>query len=155
MNFRVPTLSKPGERRTSFAGHPADDWRLVLAALTLLVRIRVGLSLSTLKVVQARLPGLAQAGRAERAHSPAKVARYVALAAWLVPGASCLTQALACQVLLQRNRVASSVAVGVRRTSKGLAAHAWVVVEGRVALGGTTETLGEFSPIAEFGPLPQ
>jgi hypothetical protein len=143
--------SKIVRARTSSAAHSAADWRLMLSVLGLLVRVRVGLTFSSLKAVQGWLP--TEPARANTGISPERIARYVRRGARLVPGASCLTQALTCQTLLHRNGVASTIKLGVRRQGDDLAAHAWVVVDERVALGGTPATLREFAQIVQFGPI--
>jgi hypothetical protein len=55
----------------------------------------------------------------------------------VVPGATCLTQALAAQVLLSRRGCMSRVRIGVARgPAGGLLAHAWLESDGVVVLGG-------------------
>jgi hypothetical protein len=122
----------------------------MLSVVALLVRVRLGLTFASLKTVQGwleRMPVAATTG------SPQRLAHYVRRGARLVPGASCLTQALAYQALLHRSGVASTIKLGVRRQGGGLAAHAWVVVDERVALGGTAATEREFAQIVQFGPI--
>jgi hypothetical protein len=55
-----------------------------------------------------------------------------------VPGATCLTQALAAQVLLSRRGYASRLRIGVARAAdNGLRAHAWLESDGVVVFGGS------------------
>jgi len=63
-------------------------------------------------------------------------------AAWAVriagahlPAATCLTQAIALQAMLERTGFHSLIEIGVT-TNSGLKAHAWVVADGRVVIGG-------------------
>jgi hypothetical protein len=66
-----------------------------------------------------------------------RIVRTIRSAARLVPRASCLTQALAGQLLLASNGIRSDLRIGVCRSDPGgLAAHAWVEVDGVVVLGG-------------------
>ena len=54
-----------------------------------------------------------------------------------LPGATCLTQALAAQALLTQSGFPSQVEIGVARDDRRrLQAHAWVVCHGQVVLGG-------------------
>ena len=70
----------------------------------------------------------------------------------VVPGASCLTQALAGQWLLDRLGYASQVVIGVRPVTGGsLAAHAWLVASERTVVGGDAEDLGRFQKLTELG----
>jgi len=54
-----------------------------------------------------------------------------------LPGATCLTQALAAQALLSQSGFPSQVEIGVAKDDlRRLQAHAWVVCHGQVVLGG-------------------
>jgi hypothetical protein len=54
-----------------------------------------------------------------------------------IPGATCLTQALAAQLLLARRGHSSRLRIGVARArGGGLRAHAWLESEGVVVIGG-------------------
>jgi hypothetical protein len=54
-----------------------------------------------------------------------------------VPGATCLTQALAAQVLLTRAGHPSRVEIGVAKSEKNqFQAHAWLVLGDQVLIGG-------------------
>lgn len=61
--------------------------------------------------------------------------------------ASCLTRAFALARLLTTRGIPYELRVGVRRSSEGIAAHAWVSNETGVLIGGT-ET-GQYSPVFE------
>jgi hypothetical protein len=55
-----------------------------------------------------------------------------------VPAATCLTQALAAQVLLTRRGRAARLHIGVSKAEgRKLEAHAWVESQGRVVIGGS------------------
>ena len=57
-----------------------------------------------------------------------------------IPAASCLTQAMATQVLLGRLGQASELHLGVARKPNGqFEAHAWIETQGRVVNGGAIE----------------
>lgn len=103
-----------------------------------------------------RVGGVVAATRAALWMVPAHMARRVAAQAaagavgsveqlvWAVrvvsrylPGATCLTQALAAQALLARSGFPSKVEIGVARDEgRRIRAHAWVVCYGQVVLGG-------------------
>lgn len=71
------------------------------------------------------------------ARQPARriAARTVRVAGY-VPGASCLTQAIAARVLLAWGGHASALRFGVRRDGAALVAHAWLEHQGQVLVGG-------------------
>ncbi|SFN69856.1 Transglutaminase-like superfamily protein [Mesorhizobium sp. NFR06] len=78
-----------------------------------------------------------------------RVAWGVAAAARLVPGASCLTQALAGQYLLARQGSASKISIGVERgTGSELKAHAWLMSGNHIVLGGS---LNGFTHLVDHG----
>lgn len=65
-----------------------------------------------------------------------RVVWAVQLTSRRVPGASCLTQALAAKLLLARWGVHSQLHVGVARSEQGhFQAHAWLEAVGRVVIG--------------------
>lgn len=66
---------------------------------------------------------------------PAEVAWSVQAAARFVPYSTCLVQALAARILLADSGIPSLVHVGVRRSERGLDAHAWLECRGETCLG--------------------
>ncbi|WP_164854725.1 lasso peptide biosynthesis B2 protein [Devosia sp. 1566] len=129
----------------------AADYRLLAEAIILLLQVRLGLSFSSLQQLQHKFLGPDRQESAARADVP-RIARVVRNAARLVPGASCLTQGLAYQILLHRRGVPSELKIGVRHNERGeFAAHAWVSVAGQVQLGGSRQQVAAFAPIAQFG----
>jgi hypothetical protein len=77
---------------------------------------------------------------------PETLVREVRRVARFVPRASCLTQALAAEVLLSRAGHAPRLRLGFRRDDAGaLTAHAWVENTGQVVLG--NEDVERFTPL--------
>jgi hypothetical protein len=71
-----------------------------------------------------------------------------------VPGASCLTQALAAQVLLAQSGYDSRVEIGVERNQHGrFQAHAWLVCGDEVVLGGAEAE--RYVPLASWKSSPE
>jgi hypothetical protein len=67
-----------------------------------------------------------------------------------VPGASCLTQAMALQYLLARAGHASELFVGVRQDEAGaFQAHAWLACNARTVLGAAGTRLEDFTMLAQ------
>jgi hypothetical protein len=84
-------------------------------------------------------------------HSDEQVAWAVSLASRYIPRASCLTQALTAQILLNWSGHENQLHIGVAREF-GFKAHAWIECAGRVLVGGALESAG-YSPILTFeGP---
>jgi hypothetical protein len=129
--------------------------RLVAESLAALCAVRLALTLVGLAQLRALwLPsGLSPAGEGATVEA-ARVARAVRVAAHLVPFASCLTQAQAAQILLARHGVASTVCLGVRQSSAGtMAAHAWLIANGRLVLGGAPGEVARFRQLATLAPV--
>jgi hypothetical protein len=79
-----------------------------------------------------------------------KVAWAIDRGSRCVPFASCLTQALAARVLMGRYGYPAEIHIGVTRSaSNAFAAHAWVVSEGELMVGGADA--GSYRPIAVLG----
>ncbi|MER8660975.1 lasso peptide biosynthesis B2 protein [Mesorhizobium sp. M1148] len=118
--------------------------------LAVVVAVRLGLTLLSYNIVRRMVTRL-------DAREPAdigdlrRVAWGVAAAARLVPGASCLTQALSGQYLLARQGNASKIRIGIERgtgTATELKAHAWLVSGDHIVLGGS---LGRFNHLVDHG----
>ena len=128
----------------------AERWLLIKAAL-LLLTIKLGLRLLPLQTLRRFLcratGGLAILHPADHT-SADKVAWAVEAASQHTPGAkSCLTQALAAQVLLTRRGYPALLHIGVARGERGrFQAHAWVESAGEILIGGAEP--GQFTPLA-------
>lgn len=80
-------------------------------------------------------------------HSVEQIVWAISRAQRLVPGASCLVQALAAERLLRESGHPARVCIGVQKTEhSSLQAHAWVEVDGRRVIGD--------SPELSYVPLP-
>lgn len=97
-----------------------------------LARARVRLSLDPQAAMRA--PAARPAGRGPRTGAY-EIAATVRLWKRVVPGATCLVQAIAAQELLAESGHSSQIFFGVTRGANGLCAHAWVEVEGDVVVG--------------------
>ena len=126
--------------RTLLALRPTEI-RLLAAALPLVAATRAALCvLPSRSIVRgvAKLPAH-PAPPSTATATPAEVAWAVEAASRLVPGATCLTQAVAARLLLHRHGHAAELCVGVGHYDHGgFRAHAWVEHRGRVLLGGSS-----------------
>jgi hypothetical protein len=106
---------------------------------------RLGLSVFSYKTVKGWIPEHARNDMAAP-ETLRRVGWGVRNSARLVPGASCLTQALAAQFLLARSGYRSQLQVGVAKDPSGrLLAHAWLVSSGRVVIGGSSRELARYA----------
>ncbi|MFO1086730.1 MAG: lasso peptide biosynthesis B2 protein [Reyranellaceae bacterium] len=126
-----------------FLALPGRDRRLLLHALVTLIGVRVALRFVPLD--RLRHP----AGRTRRCARPAdRVAWAVRAASRRLPGTTCLASALAAQRLLSREGHVCELTIGVARNDRGFAAHAWVVCEGAILVGG--EESGGYAPLVAW-----
>ena len=134
----------------SFLALSGSDMLFLAGCLATVATVRLGLTVLSYRRMRAWFPappvqGVAAAGELRR------VAWAVRNAARLVPRASCLTQALAGQLILARRGKSSQVRIGVARDEKGrFVAHAWLVSEDRIVLGGGEEDIRGFTPLADL-----
>ena len=117
-----------------------------LASLTIRERSLLRRALLVVSITRVALwivPVAAARRIAARAAAPAGNAIAVDRVAWAVkaasryvPGATCLTQALAAQALLKSSGHESRVEIGVVREAGKFEAHAWVVCRDQIVVGG-------------------
>lgn len=112
-----------------------EEQVLLLQAAVVVGTIRVGLWILPFVAVQ-RL-ALRAAEKSRATHPVARLVWAVTAVSRHMPGSTCLTQALAAQVLLGRSGHRSQVQIGVAKDEQhGFEAHAWLVFADQVILGG-------------------
>ena len=104
----------------------------MIRAVLLMGAIRLGLRVSTVGALRLALGRLGL--RPARAASPERtdeIAHAVMRASAVVPGATCLVQAVALEALLVRRGVPAQLQIGFGRTDEGaVRGHAWVEAAG-------------------------
>lgn len=126
------------------------DKRLFLEALFYLVVVRLALTFSTYRNIERHVAPAAPRTNGVGAGRIAWAVRHMAP---LVPGATCLTQALAAQHMMHKAGKASTIRIGVKQGDDGqVAAHAWLVWDGKVVIGGASEDLSRYTSIADLAP---
>ncbi|HEX7005152.1 MAG TPA: lasso peptide biosynthesis B2 protein [Trueperaceae bacterium] len=138
---RRARLSLDPRRLGSLAGArrlTAGEWRMVLLALPVVLSVRWALTVTTLARAHARIVERPPGSGRLAPHLVDGWSRAVARASRLVPGATCLTQALALQRLLRRQGQDSRVEIGfIGGGETAVEGHAWLVCGERVVIGGT------------------
>jgi len=134
-------------------------WRLAAADRSLLIKAalwlgatRLALWLFPLRIVRRQLARAARLRR-QRSVLPSqhRLTWAVSAARRLLPGATCLCQALATEALLAHSGHPAELRIGVVKTDAGrLSAHAWVESNGHIVIG----DLPELSGYAPLPPLP-
>jgi len=83
--------------------------------------------------------------------NPAYIAGVVRRVSKLVPGALCLAQAVSTQRLLARYGFETIIRIGVKSNPFGrLEAHAWVVFDDKIILGGSASQLESYQVMADM-----
>jgi hypothetical protein len=118
----------------------ADERRMFFRALVLVVVIRVALWTIPFRVTRNWVDRLRKPSGPKRELDRLiirQVAWAVGTAGRRIPGATCLTQGMATQVLLGRLGQDSELRLGVARSKQNgqIEAHAWVEAQGRVVKG--------------------
>jgi hypothetical protein len=114
----------------AFCALPGEDRVLLLHAFTAAALFRLALYFFPIE----RLRCLA-AGAVGGRQSIDRIIWAGRVAARWMPGATCLSSALALQRLLSANGHTSELHIGVARDEGKIAAHAWVEQEGRILIG--------------------
>lgn len=125
-----------------------------LHALLLLCKYRIRLQTTSIeqlvKLVQEE--SHSHKNRNKPALSLHRVSRLIHAAAKLVPFSTCLSNALAGQVLFAANHHQTKLHIGVRNTpDKGFEAHAWLTLDGAILLG----SLPDLKTYKELPPIDQ
>jgi hypothetical protein len=134
---------------------PPADRRLVLRALWSVAAIRARLALRPFPDVDRATnrepikPKLPPVGAVE----PQRIAWAVRAVSRYVPGATCLTQALAARSLLAAEGKASRLQLGMARIDGRPQAHAWLESDGAIVIGGEGHT--RFAPFKATSASPQ
>jgi len=140
------------ERLHNFCRLPSSNQHLLIQSALLLSIVRIGLWLlpfQTLRCLLAHISRTPQAPVQEGGHAGIQqIVWAVALTSRYMPAATCLTQALATQVLLKRRGHPACLRIGVARSDAGaFQAHAWVECQGKIVIGGIQAR-------ARYTPLP-
>jgi hypothetical protein len=125
-------------RVRGFASMRLDDRRRLLVALPVVAVVRTALWVLPFGTLRSAIERLVRSRSPKEASPDAsdRIAWSVGSAARVVPRATCLTQALAGELLLRRAGYPAEVRIGVAKSSTGkLEAHAWVESDGRIVIG--------------------
>lgn len=109
---------------------PDSDRHLLLEALRTLLVTRLALHVRPLTALK-REPAAER-----RTADPSRIAWAVRIAARAVPGAACLAQALAVHRMLAVRGRPSKLELGVAKEGGKFGAHAWLVCDGQIVIGG-------------------
>lgn len=127
-------------------------WRyigLVIKCWCLVLVIRIFLSITSYKTILKQIQSVRRSPKNNR--HPLLFVRAVKRASRFVPKASCLTQALAVKWLMARANQDCTLRIGVSPDPKtGMKAHAWVIHDGAVIIGGDEENFSTFRPITDL-----
>jgi hypothetical protein len=124
------------------------DWQercLLLETVFVVMSLRAALRLLAFRQVNDLLSHRAKCRRALRNISKARVIWAVRTASALLPGSTCLTQALAAKYQLERCGLNPQLHFGVAKEDGRLLAHAWLQCDGEALIGG--EIASRFAPV--------
>ena len=134
---------------------PAAEQLLLVRALALLAAVRIALWLLPFKILQRISAKLVHTGALSRKESRFSTDRgvwAVHVASRYVPRATCLTQALAAQILFELDGIPASVRIGVVKEKAGdFQAHAWLESGGKILIGGI-DADQRYKPLLALSP---
>jgi hypothetical protein len=123
-------------RFLTFLRLPPTDRRLALQAALWLVAARIALwAFPYAKVSALAAKAGHRASNGAPAPAPGRLAWAVETTARSIPQATCLTQALAAQVMLERSGQSPEIHLGVATDKDAFEAHAWLELDGRPLVG--------------------
>ncbi|MGH2629744.1 MAG: lasso peptide biosynthesis B2 protein [Actinomycetota bacterium] len=128
------------------------DRILLLRALVWVLVARLAVAVLPFGRVDALVRTTARARPRAVRVDPARAGWAVARVAAVVPGATCLTQAVAARMVLGGSDRASRLVIGVRRIGGVVQAHAWVV-SGSEMVVGHRDDLDSFVPLSVPDPV--
>jgi hypothetical protein len=121
----------------------------LLEAMGLLTGIRILLPAFGLKNVRKILRTFSGGLQHTSDGDVTEILRLLEAAARRCPlGSTCLTRALAAQLLLRRSGIASRLCIGVKRDhQRKFEAHAWLERDGEIILGGSDDEIRQWVPL--------
>ena len=119
----------------TFLRLPAADRSLAIRAAGWLIAARVALWTLPFAQVQQLVAQLGARPSGAPGPAPGRLAWAVETTARSIPKASCLTQALAAQVMLERVGEHPELKIGVATDRGEFEAHAWLELHGRPLVG--------------------
>ena len=149
---------------STFRALPPHHRRLLITALTLVAVVRLALWILPSRIIVRSVRGVGLTypdGVVPRVDVNA-ITWAVDAASRRIPRATCLTQAIAAQLLLRRHGFQSQLCLGVARDVGGeFRAHAWLERNGRIVMGANgarnftrLPDLADARPRAAFGDTP-
>lgn len=128
-----------------FLSLPLEDRALLIKSVFLVSIIRLGLWCLPFRILRQILKISPEPKTENFLYDPSIVSRLVWAIITMsryVPRATCLTQALAAQVLLLQQGYPADLRIGVVKGKQGqLEAHAWLECNGHIVIGGSDSPL--------------
>ncbi len=122
-------------RALTFLRLPPADRHLAIRAAGWLIAARIALWTLPFARVQQLVAKAGARRRTPAATAPGRLAWAVETTARSIPKASCLTQALAAQIMLERAGEHPELKIGVATDKGSFEAHAWLELHGRPLVG--------------------
>ena len=132
----------------SFLKLSFEDKFILIKSFFLLWTIRIMLWIFPFSVIQRILSKFTVISGETHSIPLEKLTWAVAVMSRYVPKATCLTRALAAQILLAGQNYPSNIKIGVSKAEGNFEAHAWLESDSKIVLG---ETETEFTPILDIG----
>lgn len=143
-------MSKLTRRLAKVWRLPISDKRQMISIALMIMFVRLSLSCIGYNRLRQMIPPAQDDAPVDLLR---QLGRRVPLLARFMPGATCLTQAVAAQLFLARRGYRSDMRVGVRQDEAGqIRAHAWLLAQGKIVLGGHPADLQAYAPLIDLSP---
>jgi hypothetical protein len=123
----------------SLRKRPARVLAMIPPAVLLTLVVRLSLWLIPFRLIRRGAEGAGTLWLMNGKFTAAQIAWLVRIASRVIFRATCLTQALTAQVLLNASGLPNQLHIGVAKGDK-FESHAWVEHDGRVLVGGTLQS---------------
>jgi hypothetical protein len=123
---------------------------ILIKAFFLLLTVRILLWILPFSFIKKIIPGFIVVSEDMETSeiSTEKLTWAIRVMSIYTPKATCLTRAIAAQILLARYNYSSTIKIGVFKNEEEFEAHAWLEAEGGTILG---ESETEYTPIMDMG----
>ena len=145
------SLSKKIDKLRWYSRQLRKHKRVLVRCFAITFNVRWQLTFSSHKTVMRWIEKDSGDSHPYKEADPLIVAWSVKQVSRLIPFASCLTQALATKLYFSRMGSDCTINIGVRTEPSGkFFAHAWVLYDGDILLGGDKEDLSRFKLLTEL-----
>jgi hypothetical protein len=136
MTFWIKSLFRSAKRAfCELFSHPAQDQVLLIETMSLLWAVRIGLWILPFRAINSFADKHLMCTKRKNL-SVERIIWAVEASSRYVANSTCLTKSIAAKRILSLHGYSADIHLGVLREGNHLKAHAWLVMNGRILMGG-------------------